>query len=131
MEFALQDQQYRTSGKLDAFKQLHVVRRLAPLLGSLDSAREADVFQALAVAMAGMADADVDFVLFACLALVQRKQGDSWVAVFMPATKLMQFDDIDMACMMQMIIRVLQENLASFFSGGGVAKIMETVTTPA
>ena len=42
MEFSVKDRVFR-AGKMDAFQQLHVVRRLAPCLGKLASLAGSDL----------------------------------------------------------------------------------------
>lgn len=122
MEFEISGQQYR-SGKLNARQQFHVARRLAPVLGGLVDASSAGAesfskfLQPIADAISGMSDADCDYVLDTCLAVVQRQQGTAWSPV-MASSKAIMFDDIDVGVMLQMAAKVIQENLGSFFPGG-------------
>lgn len=116
MEFEIKGQQYR-AGRLDAFKQFHVARRLAPLLGGIAKGGQGDFsafLQPMAEALAGMPDADCDFILNTCLAVVQRQQGNAWAPII--KGKELMFEDIDMGSMIQITIKVIQENLGSFFS---------------
>ncbi|HET6804876.1 MAG TPA: hypothetical protein VFH59_05465 [Frateuria sp.] len=119
-EFEINGQQYRAA-KLDAFKQFHVSRRLAPVLSGLagtveDGAADFSAFlQPIAEAVARMSDADCDFILDACLASVQRQQGTSWSFIYAGAKQALMFDDIDMAVMLQIAAKVIQENLGGFF----------------
>lgn len=116
MEFEIKGQQYR-SGKLDAFKQFHVARRLAPLLGGIAQGGGGDFsafLQPMAEAIAHMPDADCDYILNTCLAVVQRQQGNAWASIM--KGKEFMFDDIDMGSMIQITVQVIQENLGGFFS---------------
>ncbi|MET3654091.1 phage tail assembly chaperone [Dyella japonica] len=133
MDFEINGQQYR-SGKLNARQQFHVARRLAPVLGGLATASQgktddfATFLQPIADAIAGMSDADCDYVLDTCLAIVQRQQGSSWANIFV--NKAQMFDDIDMGVMLQIASKVITENLGSFFQGSA-ASLLNTPTTAA
>ena len=86
MEFEINGQIYQ-SGKMDAFKQFHVSRRLAPVFGGLASSasKEAGDFsqflQPIAEAVAQMPDTDCDYVLQACLSVANRQHGKGWAPV--------------------------------------------------
>jgi hypothetical protein len=132
-------------GKLNAFQQFHIVRRIAPLLSGLgetfarapappaaegeEAPPEADesnpeLWSALgpvADALAKMTDADTEYVLKLCLGVCQRQQdGGLWSRVVGPSGQTM-FDDIDLGVMMQLVFAVVQENLSGFFSAGRAA----------
>lgn len=145
MEFEIKGQLYR-SGKLDAFKQFHVARRLAPLLSGVSSVLKgsalppptqkhdgdksqseeapppapapdfADFLEPMADALAHMPDADCDFILFTCLGAAQRQQGNGWAKIVATGTRSLMFEDIDMGVMINITLKVIQENLGSFFS---------------
>lgn len=121
MEFEIAGNTY-SSGKMDTFKQFHVSRRLVPafagMLGGLsgDVAFE-DLVQPVMHAIASMTDADCDFILDACLSVVRRKQKDAWAPIYAGANQALMFDDIDMAVMLQIAGRVIQDNLSGFFPG--------------
>jgi hypothetical protein len=124
MECEIKDQTYR-SGKLNARQQFHVARRLAPVLGGLATASQgktddfATFLQPIADAIAGMSDADCDYVLDTCLAVVQRQQGSSWANILV--NKSQMFDDIDMGVMLQLAAKVITENLGGFFQGNAAS----------
>ena len=119
-EFEINGQAYRAA-RLDAFKQFHIARRLAPLHAGLSKAMEGgamgeDAFSpAIAEAVAGMPDADCDYILQSCLAVVQRRQGDRWASIMAVGGRALQFDDIDMGAMLQIAGQVITENLGGFF----------------
>lgn len=124
-EFPVAGVQYRC-GKLDARKQFHVARRLAVILDKLAphfangagiGEGGADLIGPLAEAVAGMKDEDVDYILDACLAVVERKDGQSWIHVFNASSKRLQYQDIDMVGMLTMAANVIQENLGGFTDG--------------
>jgi hypothetical protein len=126
MEFEIAGNTYR-AGKMPTFTQFHVSRRLAPVLSGLavtageEAANFAAFLQPIAEAVARMSDADCDFILDACLGVVQRQQGTSWAPVYVGAKQALMFDDIDMAVMLQLAAKVIQENLGGFFQGGVAA----------
>jgi hypothetical protein len=136
IEFEIKGEKYKTVRKLDAKRQYHVARRIAPAILALASAAEvinfsadgvprirdqdeAGAIQPLVQALASMKDEDVDYILFACLSIVQRQQvigGKEVWANIQAANGALAFEDIEMATMMQIVVQVIQENLANFFS---------------
>ena len=138
MDFEIAGQQYR-SGKMDAFRQFHVSRRLAPVLSGLaagasaaaggDPEQEFAAFlQPLVNGIASMSDADCDYVLHACLGVVKRQQGNAWAPIFITQGNSLMFDDIDLAVMLQIASRVIQDNLGNFIQGA-VSKVQEAPQT--
>jgi hypothetical protein len=115
-------------GRLDPRKQFHIARRLAPimegLVGLLSSGSSISPETALgpiARQIAGMPDADVDYIISNCLAVCSREStvhGAGWSPVQISNGKLM-FEDIDMGAMLQLVAAVVQENLGDFFAGLG------------
>ncbi|QEE24525.1 hypothetical protein CS053_08430 [Rhodanobacter glycinis] len=121
MDFEIKGQSYR-SGKMDTFKQFHVSRRLVPVLGGVAGAVSGDtsfdeLVQPLMHGIACMTDADCDFILEACLKVVQRQQGNAWSPIYAGANQALMFDDIDMSVMLQIAGKVIQDNLSGFFPG--------------
>lgn len=122
METTINGKQYRI-GKLNAMQQFHVARRVAPALTGLvsvfggASADRADFAKALgplADAVARMPDADAEYVLGTCLAVVSRQTDPTtWAPVWREG--LLVFDDIDLKAMMQLAAKVIQGNLGNIF----------------
>lgn len=119
-EIKVGDHLYRI-GRLDARKQFHVARRLAPVLAGLSgsagktSGGLVAQLMPIADALSKMADEDVDYVLDTCLAVCQRaQQGGQYAAVTVANGGLM-FQDIDMAQMIKLTVAVIQGNMAGFF----------------
>jgi len=126
MEFEIGGNTYR-SGKMDTFKQFHVSRRLVPILGNVAGAVSGeasfeDLVQPLMAGIAAMTDADCDFILEACLKVVQRQQGTNWAPIYAGTNQALMFDDIDMSVMLQIAGKVIQDNLSGFFPGKDAAK---------
>ena len=98
-------------------------RRIAPLLAGLGDVLKEDakgfskIISPIAEALSRMSDDDTDYVIDACLLVVQRKQGETWQSVVARNGSLM-FDDIDLPAMLQLTVAVIQQNLGSFFPGG-------------
>jgi hypothetical protein len=132
MEFEINGQHYRCT-KMDTFKQFHVSRRLMPVLGGLASAASAEseaaneqgdiatFMQPIAEAVSQMSDADCDFILQSCLAVVQIQQGNGWANVTAVGGKTILFDHIDLGTMLKIATNVIQDNLGGFFHEGAAA----------
>jgi hypothetical protein len=127
-------------GKLDAFKQFHVSRRLAPFyVALLESAKalraslpaDFDIetskdeldFVALASSpiievIATMPDADVDYILKTCMAVVSIEQSEGIYAPLMTSAGMLMFADLSMPTMIGLTIAVVRQDLASFFPTG-------------
>jgi hypothetical protein len=117
-------QKYRI-GRIDARKQFHVARRLAPLLAGMSGLTKGGGFDALVgpltAAISGMSDEDVDYVLDACLGVCQRIQPNGQGAPVIARSGGMMFEDIDMGQMVQLAVKVIQENLGGFLPGAAAA----------
>lgn len=135
IEFEIDGVQYR-SGKLDTFKQLHVSRKIAPLVPKLlpafaaiaqrqkaigkglsadDVGIIAQAIQPVADVMSEMSEQDVEYVFGNCLAVVQRKQGKDWAYVW--RNDSLMFDDIELPTMTQIAMKVVWDNLGPFIQG--------------
>jgi hypothetical protein len=133
-ELELKDTWYRT-GKLDAFKQFHLFRKLMPLFSGMGETAAVRVARAagavgasdgvvgwasfgpVAQAIADMTQTDSEFIIKTCLAVCQRKNPTGqWVRLTTPQGDLM-FEDIDLEVMLSLSFAVIQENLAPFFPG--------------
>ncbi|MCL1939535.1 MAG: hypothetical protein FWG04_02605 [Desulfovibrionaceae bacterium] len=138
MEFTIANTVYR-AGKLDAFKQLHIVRRLTPCIGPLVSLAAIDsekfkvekdaagkiikidgdfnqVADPLVKAITALSDEDVEYVLNVCLEVTERKQsGGKWAPLRVNGVTM--FDGLALPAMLQIAYHVILENLTDFFSG--------------
>lgn len=126
MQFILRGQTY-DAGKIDAMRQFHIVRRLAPVLGKLAAlAPQMDrlkreladteserLLASLGEAVSVMPDADVEYVLNACLDVTQiRQESGGWAKL--RANGVIMFP-IDLATMLGIAAHVLKDNLSGFF----------------
>lgn len=144
VEFTHGQHTYRAD-KLPAMTQLHVTRRLAPFLSAIMGSMPTDQTQALLKAaketghkpgdktdagqlgmaamgplldaVASMPDEQVDYVINACLSVVERKQASGGWARVMSDGGIM-FNDLDMVGLLAITGHVLQRDLAGFFGGG-------------
>lgn len=118
--FTIKGNEYVIQTRLDAFKQFFIVRKLSPLIaeigGNLESVKANPVafLKSVAGSLASLPEDDVNQILNTCLATVNRRQNGAWVRI-MSSGGLM-FDDIDMSAMVQIVTKVLSENLIDFFS---------------
>jgi hypothetical protein len=132
-EFEQGDHSYRVS-RLDAFKQFHLTRKIAPVIPTLipafmtlrdvsESAATgnpegmAQAFAPFAAGIARMPDDDAEFILGTCLSVVLRKQGNTWMPVWSVQNRTCLFDDIDLVQMVQISIRVMESSLGPFLRG--------------
>lgn len=141
MEITLNGTRY-SSVRLDAFKQFHIARRLAPvvlslgmgaaLMGKFKEANasatpktEAEAAQddltALATAgkpiadvLAAMSDADSEYVLKLCLGAVSREQAGTGFAPLLNSAGTLLFSDLGLVQMLQLAHAVVMENLGNF-----------------
>lgn len=126
MEFEIKGVQYRTA-KLSVFDQLKVSRKLLPVMagvladfqGIKAAAEGGDVYKAMETALpkiadslAGMSDEDTNAIIFPCLSVVSRKNGNAWAPVMTQGA--LMFDDIDLMSMLQMVGRVVGDSLGNF-----------------
>ena len=130
--------------KLDAIKQFHIIRRLAPVVGELmavvtnasnlmkngkkaeDATLDDIDFDVVAKnigplmeALAKLPDADVDYCLYGLLSAAERKiTGGGWAKVTTPDGKHLMFEDIklDMVFMMSICAGSFMANIAGFIN---------------
>ena len=130
-EFEVGGQTYRI-GKLDAFRQFHVSRRIAPIIptlvpvfvklareGSLtnDIAGLSELLVPFAEGIANMSDEASEYLIANCLSVVQRKNATGWAQVWNTQGKVCMFDDMDLGIIMQLVMKVIQDSLGPFIQG--------------
>ena len=130
-EFEINGKNYRIE-KLDAFKQFHVSRRIAPILPTLipvftkvmrdggigsDLLGLVEVIKPFADGIAEMPDDAAEYVLRTCLSTSQRLNGKTWAPVWSASANACMFDDMDLGEMIQIVIKVVEDSLGSFISG--------------
>lgn len=139
MNFTINNHEYSTV-KMLVLDQLHLTRRLAPALGALvkgvgpdglkammaaaNESEDANTARALEVmtlgldALAGMSESDVNWVTLTCLQYVQIR-GDAGIFAFVAVRGTIVRDDLELPELMQIVGKVIQENLGNFFRQRG------------
>ena len=131
-EFTLNGQQY-SAGKMDAFKQLHVSRKIGPIIPPLipvflklskssvplteNLAAIGELLGPFADGLASMPDETAEYVMGTCLSVVQRKQGNDWAPVWSERGRTCMFDDMGLDVLIPIVVRVIQSNLGNFING--------------
>ena len=135
LEFEVNGVQYRAT-KLSAMQQLHLTRRIAPLVPPLmplfmkvARASQADGIEKnidaiaalagpLADGLAGMGDEQAEYVINTCLSVVKRHHDQNWAAVWNPTAKLPMFPDLnDIYTLLPIVMQVIRDNLGPFIQG--------------
>lgn len=122
-------------GKLNAFKQFHVVRRIAPILSDLlpaigeiqkvqkeeSSKSESEKFDELAkivspilMGLSKLSDKDSEFVLFSLLSCAEVQLGATWTRVSTESMLMVQ--DMELPALLQIAGRSFVANLSNFFA---------------
>ena len=123
MQVVIDNNEYSTSGKLDVFSQMHLVRKLGaalPVLEGMTDTRNASKDKTLltVLMLANISDADSEFVVKKCLSVVTRKQGSSFAKLQTPDGHMM-FDDISLSAILikpikeSRLIKILNQILAT------------------
>lgn len=115
-------------GKMNALSQFHVSRRLGPILATmgvslqtLSGGFKPDLMDFAAVLgpatamMAKMTDEDTNYIIFNCLSVVARKQGEGWANICSDGG--LMFEDIEMPDLIRLVVDVLHHNLGNFLQG--------------
>ena len=128
MRTTINGNEYNT-GRLSAFEQLHIARRLAPALANLftifstaptvsegESVEDAILSLAtgpLADTFAKMSDTDVDYIVNTCLGVCERQQDKGFDKVMRGGT--LMFHNLELDELLGLTFTVIQENLGRFF----------------
>lgn len=138
------DQKFEVGGrkyslcKLDPFKQLHIVRRVGPILSDLlpamkgatkvktaddiEKMSETEKLEAIGqfagpvmTGLSKLSDADADHVLLGLLASVEMQQsGGNWAKV--AANGMLMVQDLELPILLQLAGRAFMFNLSGFFA---------------
>ncbi|KPH79321.1 phage tail assembly chaperone [Bosea vaviloviae] len=122
VEFNVGPYLYRSS-PIDAMGQVHLMRRLAPILNALRAAAEKGE-PALAIdpavnALSEMPDEVVAYVINSCMASIQRqKAGDTgWAKVWNGPAQKPLFDDITGFELLSITANVIMAEVGPFYAG--------------
>lgn len=127
-DFEISSRKFKLN-KIDAFKQFHIVRRLAPILGDLISVAQKvkalnpshineEQIQMITPIMNGiskLSDADANLVLLGLCSAVEMQQMPlgNWARVATDAG--LMFQDLELPVLLQIAGRSFSYNLAGFF----------------
>lgn len=105
--------------KMDAFRALHVARRLSPIVGQLvllsnGTLNPKDAVLPLMEGIARMSDEDFDYVRDSCLSVVTRVIDGRLHPIFNSKAKLLQYQDIKPKECLEIIFTVVMDNLSDF-----------------
>ncbi len=120
VEFTTGGIAYRT-GRLNAFQQWEIARRLGPVLPDILAAFSAfmqpDGFEAgiahAGTALAKINDADSKHIFNLCLSAATRQVSNEWAAVALPDGRLM-YQDITLPEVIGITARTIADNLGGF-----------------
>lgn len=123
-------------GKLNAKKQFHVARKLAPLLAHVpalmqlaatlenqgkDALKDDAALAAVAPlgeTLAALPEADCDYIINSCLGVARRQaQGGTGYCAMLTTGGEMMFADMPMTEMLGIVLHVLKVSLGDFFKG--------------
>lgn len=113
-EFTVGDHTYSAS-RMDAFTQLHVGRRLSPMLSYVTA--EGGTFSAIVEVLRAAPQEDVDFIIRSALKIIKRRSGDGWAPIYNTSADQLVFDDIDGLQLLQIVGNAIEGDIAPFFSG--------------
>lgn len=133
LEAVVNGHKYRI-GKMGTFDQLHVVRKMGPLMarlmelargmptgegeGGVEALLRRDLadFTPFALALAALPDDDVNYVIEKALAVVSRQMENDmgWAPVKAPGGLVMMFGDIELPTMLSLVARTIWFNLRGF-----------------
>lgn len=114
--------------KIDAFKQFHIVRRMAPILADLipvanklSKMKDAgdEQFEALAPIMNGLAkltDEESNKVLIGLLSAIEMQQGEGGPWARLVNGESLMFQNLELPVMLQAAGRAFMFNMAGFFA---------------
>ena len=132
IEFEINGQNYRAN-KLDAFKQLHLSRKIAPVVPTLipifmklakegglseDISSLGEVLEPFCEGIAAMSDDQAEYVIGTALSVVQRQNGSMWTAVWNSSSRVCMFDDMDLGAILRVVFKVIADNLGPFIQIG-------------
>lgn len=119
-EVIIQGKTYRT-GKLNAFAQMYIVKRAAPVLGKLQGLlQQADMEHPesfvgpLGEAIGALPDESLEYICNACLDVCDRRvEGGGWAPLRQNGATM--YADLDLLTLLSLTAHTLQDNLAGFF----------------
>lgn len=120
MEVTIQGKDYRI-GTLNAFAQMYILKRAAPVLGKLqgifqgyDESRPEEVLEPLGAAIGLLPDESLEYVCNACLDVCERRlEGGGWAPL--RRNGQLMYADLDLLTLLSLTAHALRANFADFF----------------
>jgi hypothetical protein len=112
-------EQYQITGKLNAFDQLNVARKLSPALPIVDGlVREENAGKDMGILvvyiLSQLPDKDSAYVVEKCLSVVARKNPDGQLSKVMSSGGVLMFDDVNMKDILDITAKIIEDNLGDF-----------------
>jgi hypothetical protein len=147
-EIEIAGETYRIS-KMPTTLQFHVMRRIGPLVSGVaamlinadtdedglpilpdSQTMMAELLPPVAQGLSEMSDKDADYIMAACLSVVERKQpGDKWVPLQASNGKTLRFQDMELPSLLKLAFEVIKDNLGAFSFGEVLGKSKEPPQT--
>jgi hypothetical protein len=125
IEFQVGEKTY-VAKQLSAMKQLHIARKMAPVLAGLAPAGAGfkngleGAFMAtlpsLAEKLASMKDEDADFVVLGLLSACSRRESGGGLASLVSGSGTLMFQDINMKELIEIAVESGKHNFSDFFN---------------
>lgn len=125
--------------KMELFSQLNVMRKLGPIIARTGAGFITDPPKTIEDTilrlepaldqLSSMTEDDFNYVIQRCFTVVRRVQGQMLQPLYNVGARQMQFNDLNAAEAMQLVARVLGDNLGSFF-GTSVPSTGDPVSPP-
>ena len=114
MEFTVNGYEYSTK-RLSAMDQFHVARRITPIIAAMAESRAgASDGQAVFAALAGLSDAETEWVLNKLLEGAERRNSGIWSPVRQKGATMFE---LDLQEMLMVCYQVFQANFGNFIGG--------------
>lgn len=140
-EFEVNGKNYRAD-KMDAIKQLHLVRKIGPIIakiapnfsgpqgmessgtdpvplpGAQSLSDVIKLIEPVLDAIHDMDDADVNYILKLTGSVTSREEAPGkWIPIWNQRAGMLQFQDITLQALVQIILTSIQENVGDFLGG--------------
>jgi hypothetical protein len=111
-------------GKLNAFEQLHVFRRVMPIMKPVlqvmrtpGGVNQLDMVMAMSETLSTLPDEQLDYVINKCLSVIRVKDDARGMSFPVMRGATMMYQDFDMPQLLRLTWEVLMENFQPFFKG--------------
>lgn len=115
------ESEFLISGKMNAFEQLAIMRKIAPALGFVDGIMRKENEDKpksilILLMLSQISDEDSQFVINKCLSFVVRLQKDGQKAKLMTQNGQLMFSDIGLEQMLELTSKVIEDSLGDFLN---------------